>query len=546
MKKILLISLVLISALTFGQSFSTSGIARTKPYFQGDVKVKDTLFMEGKAVIWDGAAWQPVESAKWLDADGTNIKFTTGDVAIGDSLPRFPLHISTYKSDGGELSSLYIDGTYAATSSHPLVVNTYHPFNAGQSAGIIDIQSRTTGTNNVGHLVAYQSRIKHYSTGTIDNMYGGAMQHYQWGGVATNLYGYHYNDYIGDSVVTNQYAFYVAGLSKATNNWGIYVAGDQKNFMNGKVGIHTATYSKELNVGGSIELSQDIYSNSGTMALYNVANRIWYLNGGVMRMDTSLQISSEYITGDGDLEGIRIDATGQVSIGPGLAVSHTGTSLLSIQPGSLSTDTDLLTLKPNGGGLGDEARIAFTQSTGQMGYIGMAWETGATDSYMAFGTMVGSSVTETMRLDKDGDLTVTGTQTSFGELYDPVDVISTASAKNYTLSNWTAGATNNTTLDADSTILVLTAGTYLVNFSMSFTHSNVAVVVHISAFNSTDNTEFTNIETERKIGTGGDLGCVSGTGIIVLSANDKISLRGMADKTGNLTVSHGNLNIIKL
>jgi len=153
---------------------------------------------------------------------------------------------------------------------------------------------------------------------------------------------------------------------------------------------------------------------------------------------------------------------------------------------------------------------------------------------------------ETRTLTVNGDLAVTGTQTSFGELVDPVDVISTAVAKYYTLTNWTAGKTNNTTLDADSTILLLTAGTYLVNFSFSFTHSNNSVLTHISAFNSTDNTEYTNIETERTIGNGSDIGCVSGTGLITVSANDKVSIRAKADKTGNLTINHGNLNIIKL
>ena len=148
-----------------------------------------------------------------------------------------------------------------------------------------------------------------------------------------------------------------------------------------------------------------------------------------------------------------------------------------------------------------------------------------------------------------GNLTVNAEFTSnnsFGELYDPSTVISTATTNYYTLSGWTAGAYNEATLDTDSTILVAQAGTYRINFSMSFTHATVSTVVHICAFNSTDNTEFTNIETERKIGTGGDVGSVSGTGLVVLSANDKVCLRAKADKTGNLTVSHGNFNITRI
>ena len=139
------------------------------------------------------------------------------------------------------------------------------------------------------------------------------------------------------------------------------------------------------------------------------------------------------------------------------------------------------------------------------------------------------------------------TANSFGELYDPADVISTAvTGKYYTLTNWTTGQSTSATLDADSTIQLEQAGTYLINFSMSFTHATNNTVVHICAFNSTDNTEFTNIETERKIGTGGDFGNVGGTGIVVLDANDKVSLRAKADNTGNLTVNHGNFNIIRI
>ena len=149
-----------------------------------------------------------------------------------------------------------------------------------------------------------------------------------------------------------------------------------------------------------------------------------------------------------------------------------------------------------------------------------------------------------------GDITASGEVTSnnsFGELYDPSTVISTASATTYyTLQGWTAGQSNAATLDADSTIQVAQAGTYVVNYHMSFTHSTILTIVHMSVFNSTDNTEYTNIQAERKIGTGGDYGSMSATGIIVLDANDKISMRAIADKSGNLTVSHGNFNLIRI
>lgn len=137
--------------------------------------------------------------------------------------------------------------------------------------------------------------------------------------------------------------------------------------------------------------------------------------------------------------------------------------------------------------------------------------------------------------------------TVLGELIDPSTVISTALTDNYyTLTGWTEGQSVATTLDADSTILVSENGFYLISFSMSFTHATNNSVVHICVFNSTDNTELTNIEAERKIGTGGDVGNVGGVGLVQLSANDKICVRVKSDNTGNLTVNHGNLNVIRI
>jgi len=133
----------------------------------------------------------------------------------------------------------------------------------------------------------------------------------------------------------------------------------------------------------------------------------------------------------------------------------------------------------------------------------------------------------------------------YGELHDPSTVIATATAGYYTLTGWTGGNSYLTTLDTDSTIQVLKRGAYLLSFSMSFTHSIGNTVVHISAFNS-DGAEYTNIETERKIGTAGDYGNVGGVGIIFLEAGEKVSVRAKADKSGNLTVNHGNFNIVRM
>jgi len=133
---------------------------------------------------------------------------------------------------------------------------------------------------------------------------------------------------------------------------------------------------------------------------------------------------------------------------------------------------------------------------------------------------------------------------SLGELYDQTDVISTATTGHYyTLTGGTSGQSISSTID-DSVITITQAGTYLVNFSCSFTHATNNTVIHICHF--TNDVEDTNIETERKIGTGGDIGCVSGTGLVVLAANDVCKIKAKSTNTGNLTINHSNFNIIKI
>ena len=77
-------------------------------------------------------------------------------------------------------------------------------------------------------------------------------------------------------------------------------------------------------------------------------------------------------------------------------------------------------------------------------------------------------------------------------------------------------------------------------------HQTNGTIVHVSLWNSSTETEYLNIETERLIGNGGDFGSASSTGFIVIPANTRIVVRAKADKTGNLTFNHGNFNIEKI
>ena len=190
---------------------------------------------------------------------------------------------------------------------------------------------------------------------------------------------------------------------------------------------------------------------------------------------------------------------------------------------------------------------------------GGAWSTSMELQRDRYGqhTLIGNGGASFSSLDINNDADIGGeltSENSFAEMYDPATVISTASATTYyALLGWTAGLTNEASADVvDSMMIIDQAGTYLLNFSFSFTHNNSGTLVHICGFKRNGVgggggwTEFTNLETERIIGNGGDVGCVSGTALVTLIASDTLGIRVKADDTGNFTVNHGNFNATRI
>ena len=304
-------------------------------------------------------------------------------------------------------------------------------------------------------------------------------------------------------------------------------------------GKYAANITQDIADGRGLYVARNL-NEAGSLPLANFIND-----------HTSNTQPSIFVQQDGAGYGVSIDQNGNQR---GINIDSESTSEPSIY--SFGKYAARLTQDLSSGyGLRVDRDIAEVGSRPLLSFINdNATDTQATLSLQndGSGTHITTGATnEDLEIDPNGsgETVVTGGLTSdnsFGELYDPSTVISTATANYYTLSGWTAGQVTSGTLDTDSTILVEQAGTYLINFSMSFTHATNNTVVHISAFNSTTNTEFINIETERKIGTGGDLGNVGGTGMVVLAANNKVCIRAKADNTGNLTINHGNFNLIRI
>jgi hypothetical protein len=149
-------------------------------------------------------------------------------------------------------------------------------------------------------------------------------------------------------------------------------------------------------------------------------------------------------------------------------------------------------------------------------------------------------------LEVVGDVNITGqltTGNSFAELFENASNVTAVIATYRTIKSLQSGQYNEATL-TDSTITITQAGTYLVNYSSSFTHATNSTLCHISLF--VNDTEDTSLEAERKIGTGGDYGSMSGTALVTLPANAVCKLRAKADNNGDLTIQHLNFNITRI
>jgi len=136
---------------------------------------------------------------------------------------------------------------------------------------------------------------------------------------------------------------------------------------------------------------------------------------------------------------------------------------------------------------------------------------------------------------------------AYGELYSYADAaitvtISVASTY-YQATGFQKGLGNKFELSTKD-LRSKEAGYYAVNVAVSFTHDTNNTICHCSLFiNDVENEK---LETERKIGTAGDYGAMSFTGLIALKASDKIDVRFKADKTGTITINHINFNLVEI
>lgn len=110
-------------------------------------------------------------------------------------------------------------------------------------------------------------------------------------------------------------------------------------------------------------------------------------------------------------------------------------------------------------------------------------------------------------------------------------------------SGFTTGQTNLTTFQNNRELVVSKAGRYKIDWSISFTTASANQEVEGSVMVNNGVNE--QASAHRFIGTATDTGCISGTCILSLSANDVVAL-GVCNHTGtaNISIEHSNLSLV--
>lgn len=132
-----------------------------------------------------------------------------------------------------------------------------------------DGNARITGSSNYDHLISFQARQSYGSSGTINDLYGGAsLMTITNGGTVTRAYGWDHWDITGTGTVVDQYAYHVQPLTKATRNWAFYSEGTATpSLLRASLGLGLGSHvapTERLDVSGNVKLTGDIYFNNAS------------------------------------------------------------------------------------------------------------------------------------------------------------------------------------------------------------------------------------------------------------------------------------------
>lgn len=200
------------------------------------------------------------------------------------------------------VNSMSIGGTTVGTSGTPAILvnralnlgtgnsrgfrdNTSLTTTSGSAFSTFDVGTQTIGTGNFDHLVGFQSRPNHNSSGSILDLMGFSSILEGNSGSVTNMYAFRAYTATGAATVTNNYGIFIDNQNKGTNiygihsniiedanRWNIYAAGTAKNYLNGNLGIginnadvFSRGYDKILGISSSGQSGVQVNSATGNV-----------------------------------------------------------------------------------------------------------------------------------------------------------------------------------------------------------------------------------------------------------------------------------------
>lgn len=170
---------------------------------------------------------------------GSSVISVPSAVTIGhnNAAPSAPLHVGSLAGTAHVFNVLSARAfSSGASNVHALAECSTFTGNAATSFAVFSADAKTTGANNHGHIIGFQSAIEHASSGTLDDIYDFGAYADNNGGVITNRYGLYIGNAAGSGTITNQYGIYIESLTKGgTLNYAIYTAGTAPSVFGGPV-----------------------------------------------------------------------------------------------------------------------------------------------------------------------------------------------------------------------------------------------------------------------------------------------------------------------
>ena len=206
--------------------------------------------------------------------------------------------------DNNDVRGIYSNATWSNTSysHHPVRIQTFHTLGTGQSLAVFDAQPTTQGTNDNGHIVSFQGRATHGSSGTLQQMYGLYNTLTNNGGLVTSGENIHISNAEGSGSFTTQYGILIDTLTKGSTNWAIYTQGSTPSYLGGNVTVGGNLYATNVYSSGALSF----YSNSamtwqinGSGTLYPVANNSYDLGHTSYRIKDAYFASTINLTSGG-------------------------------------------------------------------------------------------------------------------------------------------------------------------------------------------------------------------------------------------------------